>query len=443
MTNLRASAETFIPPTVGGLRQAQLPPAQLTPLTMEQGIVESLEELAWLNSLRNFLYYNILNRVEPDLVQRQLYLIPKAMIVWMAAFTHKSYNPNDGENYEVLEKVGDNAMGLSFAWYIMRRHPTIREDQMGRLNDFYLAKPFQAKLAAGLELDKWTRILIGSSLHTREDTLEATFGALFVVSDSVIPKPSMSSGRKISPACDNCSNLLRSIFKDITLDFNLVIGPPTNQVKEIFDKMQWGETKNIVGEIEQYDQLADGRNVVSLKFTEPFFQWLDELNSERRKKGQTSVNITRANPYFAQGVDYTKDIAKRLAYENGLKFLAQLDITWDWADQMRTARLSVDPITKPYYDRAMQRAKGEGYISINFGRIKKATHAHFIQLIGTTKEGHKYVLATIDASSHLPAFTRDKESTISNENMKIAALIAYTKFGRSLTVLKYNVAMRS
>ena len=401
-------------------------------ITVESNLVDTQAEAKWATELLRFLYTEILPYAVLDPVMRSKLVSAKAARIWIPAFTHVSYNPNDGENYEVLEKLGDSVMKLNFTWYMIRHVTHISEGQLGRLSDFYLSKEFQADLSNKYGFSKHILTNLGVSIHVKEDVLESFFGALFTTAEIYLPAFNIGTqstsrprniGRlplsqiRVSPACDVCYNFLSSIFErgDIKINFGLFLGPPTNQVKEIFEKMRWGSTNNVVKEIETKEKLSSGGSRITLTLTDKFMAWIDNLNAQR-PQNQIVIKDRR----FAQVTAPTTKVAKKKAYYNGLKYLESMGITLNWADSMKLD----DPILAPYFPAARARALKDGIVELLFSKGKEGSKVLFTQLLGIDKDDRKYVLATIDGT---PKSWRDQKPTKSL--LKQAALRKYAKDG--------------
>lgn len=393
------------------------------------------KEAEWLNGLRDFLYNNVLSVVEPDHTARLQYVTVTAMEVWMASFTHSSYDPNEGKNYEVAEKLGDAVMKLAFTWYLMKKFPSIRENHLSRFTDEYLAKSFQADIAVSLNLNKYIRTLIDISRHTNEDALESLFGGLFVISEALIPK--VGKNRKVSLAYDNCSRLVDFIFNQVTFDPKVLAGSAINQVKEIFDKLRWKASTNLGEEIERKRQLEDGRFIVELHFNEPFYQWVDEQNLILGKQGKPLMKFNRRATVFGRGIDYSTKEARRRAYKNALDILKQYGITWTWADKMRTLYPGWDNSLVKLFNEATSKAQRENYAKIEFSKLRKGTAAYYLQLYGIYKNGSIDVLGTIDGSAELPSATKAK-AKITDDDMRKAVLLLYIKHGKHPQAVTYR-----
>jgi dsRNA-specific ribonuclease len=344
----------------------------------------------------------------------------------------------------VLEKFGDSVMKLAFTWFLMRKFPSIQEGQLSRFTDHYLAKSFQAHIATQLGLNQFIRTLIDISRHTSEDALEAMFGGLFFISETLISKlrvTTKSEGKTyfhdIGLSYDNCSRLVNHIFNQITFDTSILKGSDINQVKEIFDKMRWKDTTNLGKEIEHETEIGNGQYIVELKFNEPFYKWVDEQNAILYQQGLPLMKFDRNIKTFGRGIDYSTKEARREAYRDGLQVLSKYGITWEWADSRKIADPGWDAELKTLFDKAEQRAKLEGYTGIEFSKLRKGTAAYYLQLCGIDATKRIHVLATIDGSGELPSTTKVK-AIINDDDMRKAVLMAYIQVGINPMAVTYR-----
>jgi dsRNA-specific ribonuclease len=434
-----AAFTSYLPLKTTGITQSQFS-ARVEPLTMASGLTQDPNELAWLNQLRDFLFGQILTGVVADPQNRAQYVSIRAMHVWKAAFTHESYNPNQGQNYEVLEKAGDSAMKLAFTWYIMVRYPSVDQGQLSRFNDAYMAKTKQAEMSESLHLRDYIRTYLDMSRHVKEDAFESLFGGLFVISQGMVPGFQLTSGDVVKLGYHNCNKLLESIFAYITLDLNVLKGSEINQVKEIFNKMHWSETTNVNKEIENEYKRSDDQFVVELHFNQPFYDWVDRVNKVQASQGKSQMVVNRINTTFGYGVDYAQSDAKRKAYISGLEYLTKSGMTWEWADAMKKANPYWDDETKSLINQANQRAQSEGFTKVKFGKIRKGKSAYYFQLLAVNAANIKTPVVTIDASRELSSTTGTK-TIISDDDVRKAALVAYIKYGNNPRAKLYGDIM--
>ena len=99
-------------------------------------------------------------------------------LLWMPAFTHESYNPNIGMNYERLEFLGDAVMETSFRTYLVKKFPNFTQGEYTSMASHYLSTVEQSKLADNLGIMNAIRSNIVPNARMAEDVMEAFYGVL-------------------------------------------------------------------------------------------------------------------------------------------------------------------------------------------------------------------------------------------------------------------------
>jgi len=323
----------------------------------------------WQSGLRQFLYSQILLRLEPNKENRIKLVDSQAMSVWSIAFTHKSYNPNVGHNYEELEKLGDSVMKNGYIKFLILTYKGITNSQISELVNHYLSKDEQGILSKKLGLDKWVRRSVNITLDISEDILESFFGALDLIADRAL---TFGAGYLLS------FNMILSLYKDIVINKNIFKGHPKSQVKQIFDKMQWGEVR------EEWQKNEDGfSGTLTLLFTKFALTDLQERGLNIR----SPVIATEEGPSL-------KNVKRRI-YLKALDYLASLGITEEWANIQKEQKIYEDPELAPYYPGAQARLTSEGYIDMYFKLPQIGGGGCFAQLIGVKADGSTKVIASV------------------------------------------------
>lgn len=334
-----------------------------------------MSEVQWFQGLQRFLYDKILPLAEPDASLRLKLVEQPAMLIWMKSFTHESFNPNVGENYEDLEKLGDAIMKAIFTRYLMLRFEQIKINpaQLSELSNYYLSKPQQASIAVKLGLDQWVRTPIDKNTHIFEDLLEALFGSLLTIGDMVF---------KVGSGYVLCFNLLVNIYNDIDIDLSTVTkGHPKTQVKQLFDSLGWGTTKKRV--IEDWKKSEDGTGgIMTLRF--PRNALIDLRNRQ----------MILPSDVIASAEGSTKKVASDAAYVAALNRLTSMGITQEWVKQQRLNEFTKSDLA-PYYPDALARLRSEGFISMYFRSPRIGTKGCYVQLIGEYPNHQLAVLVTV------------------------------------------------
>ena len=176
--------------------------------------------------------------------------------LWVSCFTHKSYDPNEGKNYETLESVGDKILSYTFKTYLYERFPKISASQLNNLDQEYMSTHYQSLISEKLRLSEWLRVggdIPRTSEKIREDLLESFFGTL----DTVFIKNKkfgLGFGAKL------CMNFIKRVFD---IDINMDIEPARTFVDQTFQQLK------IPGAINSQTILTEDMNYsVTVELTE-------------------------------------------------------------------------------------------------------------------------------------------------------------------------------
>ncbi len=103
------------------------------------------------------------------------------------ALTHTSYTfESGGDNYEVLEFLGDSVIGLIVSEKLVEAYPDKSEGELSQMRAFLVSEPSLAKLARHIDLGEY--ILLGKGEKKSGgsdkdsilcDVFEAVFGAIY------------------------------------------------------------------------------------------------------------------------------------------------------------------------------------------------------------------------------------------------------------------------
>ena len=340
-----------------------------TSLYLEKG------ENAWLNELRSFIRDILITRVTENEDEIDELLRDEVLHYWINTFTHKSWNPNVGENYERLEKIGDKALDLAYDNFLLSNYPQIKESAMGDSNSFYMSKREQAIISDEMGLSRWILTNVSDNMNIKEDIFEAFFGAVFMASPDT------------EKAYRHVDIFLRSIYEPKMAENNFG-DPPRNsisEIKEIFEKMGW-IISDFASEIEERGKV-DNNNVFNLKFTPIALEWLKEFLPADR------FAIIKKTPYFASASNRNKKVAKQQAYDQGYAILNAM-IPKEFIE----VKKKLADETNKLYASALSKVRSEGYIDVEPIRYK-GTSMDTAQLIGIKADGKKDVLVTITAKN--------------------------------------------
>ena len=336
------------------------------------------EDTMWKENLRNFLKNNLLSNVLTDPKALDKMVNEEAMKIWSIAFTHESYNPNVGENYEELELYGDEIMAACYVKFLMYNYPGFTRSEISNLRTHYISKPFQAPLSRKLGLGDFVRTRFSKSTHVYEDVLESFFGALEMVGDKVF---------KFGTGMGLAYNMIVFLYENVEIERVYSLENPKTRVKELFEKMGWIQPK--LKEFVPEEVIDDGAGNITfiISLTPSGVEYL-------KNKG---VSIT--TPVIARTVASTKKLASDEAYIMAIKTLESYGLEVDVTNKKEKKGLKGlnTPEFAPYVEAISKRLKSEGYEKFYFfehhGKgITPGTTAKYIQLIGVDKNGRKFVL---------------------------------------------------
>ena len=335
---------------------------------------EHEEYLKWRSELKNFLRYAMLPRAVQSEAALDKLVNDDAMKIWEVAFTHESFNPNKGENYEELEIYGDVVLDLAYMKFIMQSYPELDRSQLSELRTTYLAKPFQSKLSQEVGLGSFIRTLYRKSIHMNEDALESFFGALETLGDQQF---------KFGAGAGIAYNMLVSLYQNVEIDMSATVANPKTIVKERYERMGIISTK--AGQSVTEDITAEENGKVSFKIIMP-------NNGIAILK---SYGIT-SEPVIAHAIEYTKKTASDVAYRQAVKYLDSIGLTKEFLEEVKRFREMENPEIKPYIALVQDRLKLDCieyfYFTEHHVKGKGQTTGKYVQMIGVGKDGKKRVL---------------------------------------------------
>ena len=341
---------------------------------------------------------------------------------WLACFTHVTANPNGNKNYEALESLGDKTMGYCFKFYVKFKEPGADASRINNLDQKYMSKDFQSKLAKSMYLNKW--LIADKSLSDRmdvtEDILEAFCGTIDVL--LYMRKGSLGLGVIM------IYNLMKLLFDDVTFTSEKAISsdPAVTYVQQYFsgqafriiEKQQYTnlrKPKEIPDKIwtsivKDMNKILDKNDIspVIIKEDKESHRGIVE-DAKLLPDGKTKYTIKLMKTYadivknygiklsgqgdivLGQYISNTNKVAKKVAYERAKKFLEDHGMTKEWKDGVNEKKKSSLIQRK---DIAFEKAKKKypnlvGELVVERGKEitvngKKAT---LYQLQGTESDG--------------------------------------------------------
>lgn len=246
---------------------------------------------------------------------------------WMKCFTHKSVSAD--YNNDAFEFYGDSVLGYNFAKYLRRRFKDGLNQANGTLlQNQYMSKKFQAQLARELGLVELLRFDPESeqSIHIQEDTFEAFAGCIDNIVDDLVGE---------GAGALYVYNLIIALFDPIPIVLGEVKKDDKTLLKEIYEKMGWGEPNYVT------------------------------KNSDQPRLGPFRTEIRNlAGTIIGFGYGSEKD-APFIAAAEALKYLEKQGITWESADQQKTER---NRQRAPEFDRQYRRVEAAMAILANQAR---------------------------------------------------------------------------
>lgn len=136
--------------------------------------------LQWVNSLVSFLS-SLLNSIGYSPNDIDILLSPKAIPIWVQAFTYKDVD--EVNNYETLEFIGDKTLGSAFGIYMLKNISNANNDIMSNLTHIYMSRTKQPEYAEYLQIIPWMRIktFVAIPEKVKGDAFESLAGAIMVI----------------------------------------------------------------------------------------------------------------------------------------------------------------------------------------------------------------------------------------------------------------------
>ena len=297
----------------------------------------------------------------------------ETMKLWIPCFTHKTYDPNEGENYETLESVGDKILSYTFKTYLYERFPKISASQLNNLDQQYMSTHYQSLISEKLRLTEWLRVggeVPRSSEKIREDLLECFFGTL----DTVFIKNKkfgLGFGSRI------CMNFIKKVFN---ININMDIEPARTFVDQASQQLKLqGAIKS------QTIQTPEENYSVIVEFTETGSNQLYDLG-------------LKLPPMRFVSNKATKSPAEQEAYGKMMMYLTSNGVTRKWISSIK--RKEVEKGLGDIYKRVLDKAnRGKTkFKSIEFEESYNSRPASSVfQVIGIKDNNLKQILYTMNS----------------------------------------------
>ena len=342
--------------------------------------------------------------------------------IWIPAFTSSLYNPNDGENYEFYETLGDKIQYYAFSIYINKKYPQhASNDKFTSLQQHILSAEFQGKWGKEMKLYKWVIMppqlyeIYGDNLKLAEDLMESFCGAL---DEAFYKNLSLGYGamcvynlfslvfdnyqfpEHTDPPKTQIGQLIEKINTSrIHTDKTIVI-PKPNEVPENVWKELMAYAKNLFAENGIKEEIVakkDGKDSGFKEVIEKNDQGQIVTKIYLKKSGadvlrQKGVNI-KNNSLIGISTNATKGPGSKEAYSNALNKLEEYGITNEWVS-IKNAEKNINNLE--FLDEVLlkARAKNNKIVKIDITDVKNLKKDKIFQIFGIDNKGKKHVVHT-------------------------------------------------
>lgn len=337
---------------------------------MDQALVKRLTEL------QAFVFNLNSKFISSQYINTQLVTPDMLIKFWNPVFTHITANPSNGQNYELLEYVGDSILDGEFAEFLSNKLPTGSELLFTEISNAYTKNEYLSKVSDSLGMPSLllTKGMEEIDARIKADLVEAYIGALVKSGNSIPIGDKISRGLGYSLS----ANFVNYIFGSIELDIDKGRGAPKTNVEQIFTRFGVGKPE------------ASTRKEGSMMISEVYLKesQLDFLVSARIK-----ISSDKRQLLIGTGKAREKGPAEAQAFENALNYLDGLGVNPRWADDLKNAK-EMGAIPREIRDRAFNKAKKNGYVSMYFMAPGKAStpDGFTMMLIGVYENGTRDTL---------------------------------------------------
>lgn len=336
-------------------------------------------EQIWLKNLEAFLD-KLLANIVSNASKRKDYLTPEAMKIWKIAFTHETMSSED--NYEVLEFDGDTVLKLAFPTYMKQRLPGLKNSDYSELNRFYMSKINQGKMSHRMGLGEHVRSAL-INFNIEADLFESFFGALFAVSDLIVP----------GLGYVNSFNMVTYLMKSVkNIQLSEKEGHVKTKLNQMFEKFGSKEERKELTPSEEIIDVPEGKKSI-ISLTRRIIQLLK------------TYGVTVTNPVIGVGVGPVNKNASDKAYADALYNLSEnYGVTPEWAtDAKRYLDFSKEEY-EPYAARVDAKLAARGLVDKRFF-VSKKTQTHdtiVVSLHGVKPDGKEILLGSVIAKGVPP-----------------------------------------
>lgn len=309
-----------------------------------------------------------------------------------AAFTHSYFEPNEGRNYENLEKIGDSVAKTALISILLSADSsyTIGEHELTIAFNTILSKPEQARVSRELGFPDLLRSTLTSSpgIDIIEDLYESFFGATYSFSEDI-----QINGQGV------VTQLMFYLIEKghIKMPTERFESDPVSQLTSAFNRYGFGSPVLTVKPIKinkelQYSatiSLKDDPKVreLALKVT-PIMDVYEaaQLRIEKRPQGiqpKPLASVVAANGIIATGVDPQRSDAISIAWKNALVAFKNYGLIRDvnHFEHLKLNQVFYPDTASAFYE-AYDVAAEQGYRNIYVSDPKKIGANYYIVLYG-------------------------------------------------------------
>lgn len=351
-------------------------------------ITLSAEETSAIQNMANFLYNGPLNYIgATDEEKLKLIDVNNLYNFWLPAFTTETFNPDSRFNYENLENLGDAALKGVFRQYTTAIYPGLTPLFYTESNTYYMGNYYMGtQLTPKLGLAPYIRMK-GSEIvpdGVLADVFESFCGALLSAGNSIIQ----------GLGYIYLYNLIVTLFNGVKFDMQRAQGSSQTQVDQIFTR--FGLIKPV---LIQRNNDETGINLVSVYLKIEHLEFLEKHGKNIPKLHGQEMYIGNGNKAIVygpigKGENYVKKEATGIAFNRALDYFHKVEVTTNWAENLKSRLEFSDKGVQPYVKSALKRAQSQGYVSMIFSvPVKSNTQTTFtMTLIGIREDGSRGTL---------------------------------------------------
>lgn len=326
---------------------------------------------------------------------------------WRKVFTHFTFDPEN--NYERNEFIGDTICKPTFCMYLLDAYDVdFNEKQLTELNNVYMAKIEQEKMARSLGFQRFLRVPEENESSTARlltDLFESFMGTLYYTSERA----------KVGLGFLACKGFISYIFGEDGLNWDIDLAKGDGSGKTNIDQLtlilrtpKVIEDEEVVGGLYDFMIILTSEHVKALAKYGKVLPKGYKLNNQ----GELVIGTGRGN---------TQKRASNEAYEEAYyEFLREkMGINIEWMDEVRSKIDLAQPYLEPYREKLIEKIQKQGLENVHFVIPPKLSNnkTAFIQLVGIRK-GKGVVLASTTTTAVDGSFYEQEKIELVNKYLK-------------------------